>query len=149
MAIIYPSTLPDFKMGKSRSRQQTFRTAQPFGGPMYIEKFTDDTPVTWNVTIDCITRIQSQQMRAFIRAVSNGEVFTKSILTEEGFVNHEVRFIEVPLQPVQVNSFMFRYSGVIYATALIENNAVVNDELIYTWLQDASIIDNALNNLWG
>lgn len=149
MAIIYPSALPDFKMGKSRSQQQTFRTSQPFNGPLYIEKFTDDTPVTWNVVIDCLNSIQAQQMRAFIRAVSDGQVFTKAILTEEGFIDHEVRFIEMPLEPVQINSFMWRYSGVIYAKALVEGNAVVDDDLIYEWLQDASIIDNALNNLWG
>lgn len=149
MPINYPVALPDFKMGKSRSQQQTFRTSQPFGGPMYIEQFTDDSPVTWNVTIDCINNIQSQQFAAFLRSVKNGETFIKSILTEEGHIDHEVRFIEVPLQPRQVNSFMWQYSGVIYATALIENNAAVDDELIYTWLQDSSIIDIALNDLWG
>ena len=148
--INYPSaTLPDFKMGKQRSQQQTYRTSQPFNGPMYIEKFTDESPVAWNVTIDCRNQIQSRQFQAFLRAVAGGQPFNKFILTEEGYIEHEVRFIEMPLQPSQRNQFMWSYSGVIYATALIQPDAAVNNELIYDWLQGASIIDNALNNLWG
>jgi hypothetical protein len=149
MPINYPSTLPDFKMGKQRSQQQTFRTSQPFNGPMYIEKFTDESPVAWNVTIDCRNQIQARQFQAFLRAVANGQPFNKFILTEEGYIEHEVRFIEIPLNPTQKNQFLWSYSAVIYAVALIQPDALIDDELIYTWLQDADIIDNALNNLWG
>ena len=149
MAINYPSTLPDFKMGKQRSQAQKFGTSTPFSGPLYIEKISDDTPVSWDVVIECKNQIQSQMFQAFLRDVDKGQPFNKSILTEEGFIEHEVRFIQVPRNPMQVNSFMWTYSGVIYATALIQPSAAVNNELVYTWLQDAAIIDNALNNLWG
>lgn len=147
--IDYPVTLPDFKMGKSRQQQQTFRTTQPFSGPMYIQKVTDESPVIWDVTITCNSRIQSRQFQAFIRGVSSGEVFNKSILTEEGHLEHEVRFIELPLSPVQLNSYLWQYSGTIYARKLQSIDELIDDELITGWLQDSEIIDNALNNLWG
>lgn len=149
MAITYPASLPDFKMGKQRTQEQTFRTTQPFNGSLYIEKFTDDTPVTWAVTIECRSQAQSLQFQTFLRMVRSGQTFTKKILTEEGFIDHEVRFIEVPLRPQQINSFMWSYSGLIYAAKLIEPSEAVDSELILEWLQDASIIDNAMNNLWG
>jgi len=147
--IQYPATLPDFRMGKQRTQQQTYRTSQPFAGPLFIEKITDESPVSWGVTITCTNRIQSRQFQAFLRAVANGQPFDKNILTEEGPILHEVRFVEMPLQPTQINDFMWEYSGVIYAVKLIQPDDVVDDELIYTWLQDAEIIDNALNNLWA
>lgn len=149
MPINYPSTLPDFKMGKQRSQEQTFRTSQPFAGSLYTEKVTDDTPVAWNVTIDCRNQAQAIQFKTFLRMVKGGQPFNKKILTEEGYIEHEVKFIEMPLNPVQKNQFQWSYSGVIYATKLIEPSEAVDDELILTWLQDGYIIDNALNNLWG
>ena len=148
--IDYPSaTLPDFKMGKQRSQQQTYRTSQPFNGPMYIEKFTDESPVAWNITIDCRNQLQARQFQAFLRTVIDGQPFNKFILTEEGYIEHEVRFIEMPLQPTQRNQFLWSYSGVIYATKLIQPDALVDSVLIYNWLQSASIIDNTVNNLWA
>lgn len=149
MAITYPNTLPDFLISKSRKEQQQFRTAQPFSGPLYIEKVTDDTPVLWDVRIRCTSQIQLRQFQAFLRQVKQGQVFTKDIWTEEGNVSHEVRFIEVPLTPKQVNNYIWEYSGTIYATKLIQNDAGIDDELIYTWLQDAEIIDTAMNQLWA
>lgn len=147
--ITYPATLPEFKLGKQRSQQQTYRTSQPFNGPLFIEKVTDESPVTWEVTILCVGEIQSRQFQAFLRAVNNGQPFNKDILTEEGSIEHEVRFVDMPLQPTQLNDVVWQYTGSIYAVKLIQPDDVVDDELIYTWLQDASIIDNALNNLWG
>lgn len=150
MAVItYPSTLPDFKMGKQRKQEQTYRTSKPFNGPSYIEKITDESPVTWNISVVCTNRIQSKQFQAFLRAVNNGQPFNKDILTEDGHIEHEVRFISMPLQPEQISNFIWKYSGVIYATKLIQPDDEVNDSLIYEWLQDGDIIDNALNNLWA
>lgn len=151
MALIqYPSTLPDFRMGKRRTQQQTYETTQPFAGPLYIEKRTDESPVSWDVSILCTNRIQSRQFQAFLRTVANGTPFDKNILTEEGPILHEVRFVEMPLQPTQINDFVWEYSGVIYAVALIQPDAEIdNDDLIIDWLQGASIIDNAINNLWA
>lgn len=150
MAIIqYPATLPDFKMGKRRTQQQTFRTSQPFNGPLFIEKITDESPVVWDVAILCSSRAQSVQFQTFLRIVKDGQPFNKDILTEDGSVTHEVRFVDMPLQPTQVNDFVWEYRCTIYATALIQPSSDVDDLLILTWLQDAYIIDNALNNLWG
>lgn len=146
--IIYPVTLPDFTMGKQRKQEQTYRTSQPFNGPSYIEKITDESPVTWNVSVICTNSIQSRQFQAFLRAVNNGQPFNKNILTEEGHVEHEVRFIDMPLEPEQISNYIWKYTGLIYATKLIQPDDVVDDGLIFTWLQDANIIDNALNNLW-
>jgi hypothetical protein len=150
MAIIqYPSTLPDFRLGKRRTQQQTYRTSQPFAGPLFIEKITDESPVTWDITVTCTNQIQSIQFQAFLRAVNNGQPFDKNILTEEGPILHEVRFVDMPLQPTQINDFVWEYSGMIYAVKLIQPIDVVDDLLVANWLQDACIIDNALNNLWG
>ena len=147
--IQYPATLPNFRMGKRRTQQQTYRTSQPFAGPLFIEKISDESPVSWEVTITCTSRLQSIQFQAFLRAVNNGQPFDKSILTEEGAILHEVRFVEMPLQPNQINDFMWEYSGLIYAVKLIQPIDVVDDLLVANWLQDGDIIDNALNNLWG
>lgn len=145
--IKYPCTLPDFRMGKQRSEQQTYRTTQAFDGQLFVEAITDQSPVVWDVTVTCPNRIASRQFKAFIRTVCSGEPFIKCILTEEGFIEHEVRFIQLPLSPNQVNQNVFEYSGTIYATALISDDAkVCSDDLISNFLPQASCIDFMLNN---
>ncbi len=149
-AITYPSNLPDFKLGKQREQEQTFRTNEPFNGPLFVEKITDESPVAWNVTITCKTSGQARVFQAFLRTIPNGTPFNKSILIEEGFVEHEVRFIEMPLTPTQIGTGnVWEYSGVIYAVKLIQPDTDINnDALIIAYIEDANIIDNALNNLW-
>ena len=152
MAVInYPCDLPDFKLGKKRQELQTYRTNQPFAGPLFIEKITDESPVTWNVTITAVGSTKARQFKAFLRQVCNGEPFNKCILTEEGFIEHEVRFIEMPLSPVQIGAGRaWEYSGVIYAVALVQNDALICDDgLIANHLPDASCIDTIVNSLWS
>lgn len=151
MAVLeYPCDLPDFKIGKQRQQLQRFRTSQPFAGPLFVEKITNESPATWNVTIIAVGSIQARQFRAFLRQVCDGEPFNKCILTEEGFIQHEVRFIELPLAPKQVGTGQaWEYSGVIYAVALIEKDALIcNDDLIANSLSKASCLDISLNQLW-
>lgn len=147
--IIYPSTLPDFKIGKSRTQQQQFDTTQPFDGPLYTEKVRDESPVTWSITVDCTSRVQAQMFQAFVKAVKNGQSFEKEILTEFGMVTHEVMFIDEPLAPQQTGTFTWSYSGTIYARELINPNDEIDDSLIYLYLDQASIIDVAANEAWG
>ena len=148
--ISYPSTLPDFKAGKSRNQPQTYRTTAPFAGPLFTQFVTDESPVSWDVTVTCANQLQARQFQAFLRKTNNGVPFTKFIWTEEGYVEHEVKWVQMPLQPTQVNNFVWQYSGVILASKLIQPDSDINnDDLILSWLQDADIIDNALNNLWS
>ncbi len=146
--INYPSTLPEFRANKSRNQPMSYRASQPFAGPLYTEKITDDVPVSWDVTITCVGSIQARIMQAFLRQVANGTPFNKSILTEEGFVTHEVKWIQMPLSPNQVNNVVWEYSGVILARKLIQNDAGIDDELIINWLGDASLIDITMNQIW-
>ena len=148
MAIEYPSNLPDFRISKKRTQQQTFITSEPFSGPMFIEQRTDESPVSWDVTITCTSQTQSRVFQAFLRKVKGGLIFTKAILTEEGHVDHEVRFIVEPLRPNQLSSFHFEYSGTIYARALVQNDAIIDDDLIIEWLDDASLLDIIVNETW-
>ena len=151
MAVInYPCGLPDFKLGKQRQQLQRYRTSQPFAGPLFVEKITDESPVTWNVTITAVGSIQARQFRAFLRLVCDGEPFNKCILTEEGFIEHEVRFVELPLAPVQIGTGQaWEYSGVIYAVALIQEDSLVcADDLLANNLQDSACIDVIINSLW-
>ncbi len=146
--IDYPTNLPDFKLGKNRQQTQTYRTSQPFNGPLFIEKITDESPVTWGVTIVCKSPVQSRIFQAFLRKIKNGEVFNKDILTEEGHIAHEVRFIEMPLSPVQMGVNVWVYSGVIQALKLNQPDALIDDDLIIMYLDQASIIDTAINVFW-
>ena len=146
--IDYPVNLPDFKLGKTRQQVQTFRTSQPFNGPLFVEKITDESPVIWNVTIVCKSPVQARIFQAFLRKIKNGETFNKDILTEEGRIAHEVRFIEMPLEPVQMGVTVWVYSGVIQALKLNQPDALIDDDLIILYLNQAGIIDNALNVLW-
>lgn len=147
--INYPDTLPDFKFGKSRSQVQTYRTSQPFAGPMYIEQITDQSPVTWDVTLDCTNDIQARQFQAFLRLVCQGQTFNKCIQTEEGHIEHEVRFIDMPLSPTQKGPHQWQYSGTIIAMKLIQPDAdICNEELLVCRLQEASCIDQVMNSVW-
>lgn len=144
--IKYPCTLPEFRMGKQRSEQQTFRTTQVFDGQLFVEKVTDQSPVVWNVTITCPDRITSRQFKSFVNSVCSGEPFQKCILTEEGFIDHEVRFQQLPLSPTQLSETVFEYTGSIYAVALISNDAkVCSDDLIANFLPQAACLDFMLN----
>jgi len=145
----YPATLPDFRIGKQRDQFQTYRTSQPFAGPLFIEKITDESPVTWDVTITCRSQGQARAFQAFLRKFSGGTPFNKDILTEEGKVIHEVRFIDEPLSPEQPADNIWIYSGTIYAVKLIQNDAQIDDDLIILYADQANIIDNAVNNLWA
>ena len=148
-AISYPATIPDFKLGKRRSQVQTYRTSQPFAGKLFIEKITDESPVLWDVSIACRTRGEARAFQAFLRTIKGGQVFNKDILVEDGnAVTHEVRFIEEPLTPNQVSDNVWIYSGVIYATALIQPDALIDDNLIILYAGQADFIDIAVNNFW-
>lgn len=147
--IDYPDTIPNFKLGKRRSQVQTYRTSQPFAGPLFIEKITDESPVTWDVSIACRTRGEARAFQAFLRTIKGGRPFNKDILIEDGnAVPHEVRFIEEPLTPNQVSDNVWIYSGVIYAVALIQPDALINDDLIILHVGEADFIDIAVNNFW-
>jgi hypothetical protein len=145
----YPSNLPNFKLGKQRQQKQTFRTSQPFNGPLFIEKITDESPVIWEVSVVCPTPGLARVFQAFLRQTANGEPFNKDIWTEEGFVPHEVRFIEMPLRPEQSGTSVWTYRGTIYATALTQNDALVNDDLIILYAEQSDIIDIAVNTFWA
>jgi hypothetical protein len=146
--IDYPPSLPDFRLGKQRQELQTYRTSQPFNGPLFIEKITDESPVTWDVTITCKSQGQARGFQAFLRQVKNGTPFNKDILIEEGFSTHEVRFIEEPLSPRQSSPHVWIYSGVIYAVKLVSNDELVDDNLIILYAGQSDIIDIAVNNFW-
>jgi len=149
VTINYPDTLPDFRLGKQRQQVQTFRTSQPFAGPLFIEKITDESPVTWDVSIACRTRGEARAFQAFLRKVKGGQVFNKDILIEDSNnVSHEVRFIEEPLTPEQVSDNVWIYSGVIYAAALIQPDALINDDLIILYAGQSDFIDIAVNTFW-
>lgn len=146
--IDYPPDLPDFRMGKRRDQVQTYRTSEPFAGPLFIEKITDESPVIWDVTITCRNTIQARIFQAFLRLVANGKPFNKDIRTEEGKITHEVKFIEEPLSPEQQSDNVWTYRGVIYAAKLIQPDALIDDELIIRYLAQANIIDTAVNTIW-
>lgn len=146
--IDYPPSLPDFRLGKQRQEVQTFRTSQPFNGPLFIEKITDESPVVWDVTITCKTQAQARGFQAFLRQIKNGTPFNKDILIEEGFSTHEVRFIEEPLAPRQLSPHVWIYTGVIYAVKLIQPDALVDDNLIILYASQSNIIDTAVNIFW-
>ena len=150
MAVIsYPDTLPDFKLGKSREQMQKFRVSDPFIGAFYTEKITDDTPVVWDFQIVC-TQGQARVFQQFLNLTNEGQPFTKSILTEAGHVEHEVKFIEVPLKPTQITQQLWAYTGTIFAQALINpDDEIDNPELIIGWIDEANILDVALNESWG
>lgn len=147
--IDYPSTLPDFKLGKQRTQRQEFRTSQPFAGPLYTEQVTDESPVTWEVTIQCRNQLQARVFQQFLKQINVGQPFNKYILTENGHVLHEVKFIEMPLTPTQDTQQIWSYSGLLYAEAL-ENpdDDIGNPELVIDWLEQSDIIDVAMNQLW-
>jgi hypothetical protein len=146
--INYPPSLPDFRLGKQRQEVQTYRTSQPFNGPLFIEKITDESPVVWDVTITCSSQGQARGFQAFLRQVKNGTPFNKDILIEEGFSTHEVRFIEEPLSPRQLSPHVWVYTGVIYAVKLVSNDALVDDNLIILYAGQSDIIDTAVNIFW-
>ncbi len=149
--IDYPCTLPDFKLGKRREQVQTYRTSQPFAGSLFIEHVSDDSPVTWNVTIVTVGMNQSRMFQDFLRQICEGQPFNKCILTEEGFIDHEVRFIEMPLSPVQIGTGQaWEYSGVIYAAKLIQEDALIcAPGLIANNLDGAACLDTILNSFWS
>ena len=117
--IKYPSTLPNFKLGKQRDQTQVFNVQQPFGGSSFVEQTHDESPVIWDVTFLCVGSIQARQFQAFLRAVNNGVAFDKDIITEDGSITHEVRFVKMPLEPTQLSDYVWEYSGSIYADELL------------------------------
>lgn len=148
MAVIdYPDNLPDFRVGKRREQVQTYRTNEPFAGPLFVEKITDESPVTWDVTITCVGSVQARIFQAFVRKVSNSTPFNKNIKTEEGKIAHEVRFIEDPLTPTEDRD-IWTYRAAIYAVALVQPDAAIDDDLIIDYLSDAGVIDIAVNIDW-
>lgn len=148
--IDYPASLPDFRITKQRSEQQTYRTTSPFSGPLFIEPITDESPVTWDITVTCTSKGQSRIFKQFLKQkVPNGELFNKDILVESGHVAHEVRFISMPLEPRQLSPFLFEYSGTIMARALINPDDDFPFDLIEKWIEDASLIDVIVNDTWA
>lgn len=146
--IDYPANLPDFRLGKRREQVQTYRTSQPFNGPLFVEKITDESPVVWDIAVICKSSVQARIFQAFLRQIKDGQPFNKNILTEEGFIAHEVRFIEMPLVPEQRGVNVWVYSGTIQALKLNQPDSLIDDNLIIMYLEQGDIIDTAVNLFW-
>lgn len=147
--IDYPSNLPQFVLGKNREQEQTFRVNNVFAGSPFAEKITDDNPVQWSGEVFCKDALTARAFLAFVRQVKNFQAFNMPILTENGMVTHEVRFLQEPKAPVQVTQTIWRYSFVIFARELINpDEDIDNDELVAWWIQQAGIIDRACNSSW-
>ncbi len=140
--------LPEFRIGKNRTQPSPYITSQPLVGPLYVEQITDDIPVQWDVTITC-DRVQASQFQAFLQVVDYSGAFQKSILTEFGFVEHEVRIVSGIPSPVQVSHGVWEYSFTIYALQLEQPDAVTcNPDLWLMYGSDASLIDLTANEFW-
>ena len=146
--ITYPAALPDFDQGKTRNEAQKYRTTDPFAGPLFSQKVTDQSPVTWDITITCVG-VQARIMKIWLSLVDVGQEFKKMILTETGHVEHVVSFAVMPLSPTQVGTNVWKYSGTIYAPKLINpDEDIDNPELIISWLSEAHLIDTTMNETW-
>lgn len=117
--ITYPDYLPDFKIGKSRQEGQTYTTTRPLKGAYYTEKITDDVAVIWEGEFMCNSQNQSRLFWQFLESVKGGRPFIKNILTEYGFVPHEITFVQEPRAPRQVGTLSFSYPCVVRAQKLV------------------------------
>ena len=114
----YPDTLPDFKIGKKRIQRQTFEVVYPLQGTPYNESKTEDEPWVMEVQIVCKSLNQAKDFQAWLKTVRRGQIFKKSILTEEGRENYMGGWLVAPLKPQQPETSVFIYSGTIYAKEL-------------------------------
>lgn len=114
----YPSTLPDFRVGKTRRHRESFKTVYPLQGVPYTQKVTIDEPWIMTVEIVCGSRSQAQEFQSWLKTVNRGQTFQKDILTENGRETYIVGWLEAPLQPSQPSTNIFIYSGTIYAKQL-------------------------------
>lgn len=147
--ITYPDTLPQFTLGKQRKQQQTYRVNDVFAGAPYSEKITDDKPVTWTGSVICKNTLIARSFISFLRIVKNSAPFNMEILTENGFIMHEVRFLKDPDEPTQLTTGIWKYDFTLFSRVLINPDEVIdNDELLVGWLHQSNILDVAINESW-
>ncbi len=88
--ITYPAALPDFDQGKTRNEAQKYRTTQPFAGPLFSQKVTDQSPVTWDITITCVG-VQARIMMFWRSGVDGGQESYPMRRSADRFVEYVVR----------------------------------------------------------
>lgn len=114
----YPTTLPDFNIGKTRRLRDTFKTVYPLQGAPYTVNVTPDEPWVIDVEITCGSLTKAQEFQKWLKTVNKGQTFKKSILLEDGRKNYIVGWLEAPLSPQQPHASVFIYRGTIYAKQL-------------------------------
>lgn len=150
----YPN-LPEFKVDSKRARPAGYNQSELFSGPLFIEQVSDDVPVYWDVSIVCDKQYRAYAFQGWLLSESNGVkiinsgVFTKSIMTEFGPIDHDVRIIGGVPSPTKLSPVLWQYNFRIYAAKLIQPDwAINNPDLPLIYGGQESIIDIAINQEW-
>lgn len=96
--ISYPQVLRGaIQQGKQRNLAKTYINAEPLTGPFYIQKITDEAPVIWDFDL-VFNEYDAQYFDAwFLLTTEQGTLpFNMPIRTEQGLVDHELKFVEIP-----------------------------------------------------
>lgn len=99
--IDYPSSLPLLQREKGRVDSNVFKNVQSMAGTPFVQPVTEDQTSTWTFTVSMI-RSDALIFANWIRdeskglSVRNGNWFNIDILTENGLLPQEVKFIRIP-----------------------------------------------------
>ena len=139
--ISYPIYLPDFKTSRLQAQNFNFEL-QGFRREMT----SYDYGVQWNIEISCTSYEQSRAFDGWVDSLGS-QSFVKTIITEYGALDYECRFIEWPLEPIEINN-VYRYTAAIISDRLKTDMDYIDRELVDRYKLDASIVDVAINSEW-
>lgn len=103
--------LPDWELGKTRTRDDLEIKADVFNGPFEFSEFTSDESIYWDCNIT-LKKLQMSEVKQFIETSGawRGFPFIKRIETEDGPRDYIVRMITGMPQPIHVQNQVFRLS---------------------------------------
>ncbi|WP_106478102.1 hypothetical protein [Phytohalomonas tamaricis] len=158
MAVNYPKGLPLMMVsGKSRSQAATYRMSDPAVGPGYVERLTENTPVFWSFSLT-MTREQANIFRIWLESPNYCDKglssFIMPVKTEEGLVEHELRFtVDGYPQLKSETGNILTYGCECFAKRLVRE---FDDDVILEWSEQYGAayplqfeyLDRTVNKEW-
>lgn len=149
--IDYPSYLRGaIQQGKRRNLAQTYITNEPQVGSRYRQVLTNEAPVTWSFDL-IFDEMDAAAFDAWFKSSVNSgvDLFNMPIRTEQGLVDHEVQFLEIPNNPVEIGR-NWRYSCVVQAREIVrpaDPQFILDARDAYS-PYDLSLLDIVINKDW-
>lgn len=144
----YPTTLPDFIIGKTRTKADEYLLSDD-EALIRPELVTRNDIAHFDVSVICVNGCQNEPLIFENWIYTNPtKPFNKLILNEFGRQQYSAVITKMPNDPTQISTNAWRYDFTICVERILTDKENIDRTLIDRYDLEAPYIDIAINQLW-